>query len=46
MRTQYRLDNDTSDEDSLMYDKYVDEDSWKFIENPIYDMSEEENNEP
>ena len=29
-----------------MSDKDVDEDSWTFIENPIYDMFEEENNEP
>ena len=43
---KYGLDHDTSDEDSLMSDKDVDKDSWTFIENPIYDMSEEENNEP
>ena len=39
---QYNLDHDTSDEDFLMSDKNVEEESWKFMENPIY----EENNEP
>ena len=29
-----------------MSDKDVDEDCWTFMENPIYDMYEEENNEP
>ena len=29
-----------------MFDKEVNEDSWTFMENPIYDMSEEKNNEP
>ena len=42
----YSLEHDTSDVDSLMSDKDVDEDSWTFIENPIYDMYEEENIEP
>ena len=35
---KYDLEHDTSDEDSLMSDKVVDEDSWTFIENTIYDM--------
>ena len=39
---KYNLDNDTSDEDSLMSDKVVEEESWTFMKNPIY----EENNEP
>ena len=43
---EYSLEHDTSDEDSLTFDKEVDEDFWTFMENPIYDMSEEENNEP
>ena len=30
----------------LTSDKEVDEDSWTFMENPIHDMSEEQNNEP
>ena len=43
---KYNLEHDTSDEDSLMSNKDVDEDSWTFMENTVYDMSEEENNEP
>ena len=43
---KYNLEHDTSDEQSLMSRKYVDEDSWTFMENPIYDIFEEENNEP
>ena len=43
---KYNLEHDTSDEQSLMSGKYVDEDSWTFMENPIYDIFEEENNEP
>ena len=43
---KYSLDHDISNEDSLMSDKDIDEDSWTFIENPIHDISEEENNEP
>ena len=39
---KYSLDHDRSDEDSLMSDKHVEEESWTFMENPIY----EENNEP
>ena len=39
---KYNLDHDTSDEESLMFDKDVEEESWTFMENPIY----EENNEP
>ena len=42
----YSLENDASDKDSCMSDKFVDEDYLAFMENPIYDMSEEENNEP
>ena len=42
----YILEHDTSDEYSLMSDKDVDEDSWIFMENTIYDISDEENNEP
>ena len=40
------MEHDTSDEDSLMSDKDVDEESWTFMENPVYDMYKEENNEP
>ena len=40
---KYSLEHDASDEDSLMSDKVVDEDYWTFMENPIYDMSEENN---
>ena len=40
------MEQDTSDEESLMFDKDVEEDSWTFMENPVYDMYEEENNEP
>ena len=39
---KYSLDHDTSDEDSLMSDKDVDEDSWTFMENPVYDINKEE----
>ena len=42
----YNLEHDTSDEYSLMSDKDVDEDCGTFMENLIYDMYEEENNEP
>ena len=43
---KYNLEHDTSDEDSLNSDKDVDEESWTFMENPVYDMNKEENNEP
>ena len=43
---KYSLEHDTSDEDSLILDKDVDEESWTFMENPVYDMNKEENNEP
>ena len=43
---KYILEHDTSDEYSLMSDKDVDEDCWTFMENPIYDIFKEENNEP
>ena len=43
---KYSLEHDTSDEESLMFDEDVDEDSWTVMENPIYDMSKEENNKP
>ena len=43
---KYSLEHDTSDEDSLIPDKDVDEQSWTFMENPVYDMNKEENNEP
>ena len=36
------MEHDTSDEDSLMSDKDVEEESWTFMENPVY----EENDEP
>ena len=39
---KYNLEHDTSDKDSLMSDKDVEEESWTFIENPVY----EENDEP
>ena len=39
---RYNLDHDTSEKDSLMSDKDVEEEFWTFMENPIY----EENNEP
>ena len=42
---KYNLEHDTSDEDSLIPNKDVDGDSQTFMENPIYDMSKEENNE-
>ena len=43
---KYILEHDTSDEDFIMSDKDVEGDSWTFMENTIYDMYEEENNEP
>ena len=43
---KYNLEHDTSDEDSLISDKDIDEQSSTFMENPIYDMNKEENNEP
>ena len=43
---KYSLEHDTSDEDSLIPDKDVDEESWTFMENPVCDMNKEENNEP
>ena len=43
---KYNLEHYTSDEDSLILDKDVDEESWTFIENPVYDMNKEKNNEP
>ena len=39
---KYSLEHDRSDEDSLMSDKDVEEESWTFMEIPIY----EENIEP
>ena len=42
----YIQEYDASDEDSLMFGIGIDGDSWTFKENPIYDMSEEESNEP
>ena len=39
---KYNLDHVTGDEDSLMSVKDVEEESWNFMENPIYG----ENNEP
>ena len=33
------MEQNTSEEDSLMSEKYVDEDSWTFFENPIDGMS-------
>ena len=41
---KYNLEHDTSDEG--LSDKDVDEESWTFMENPVYDMNKEENNEP
>ena len=43
---KYSLEHDTSDEDSLIPDKDVDEESWTFMENPVCDMNKEETNEP
>ena len=40
------MEHDTSDEDSLISDKDIDEESSAFMENPVYDMNKEENNEP
>ena len=40
------MEHDTSDEDSLMSDKDVDEESWTIMENPVYEMYKEENNKP
>ena len=40
------MEHDTSDEDSLIPNKDIDEESWTFMENPVYDMNKEENNEP
>ena len=40
------MEHDTSDEDSLMSNKYVDEESWTIMENSVYEMYKEENNEP
>ena len=42
---KYSLEHDTSDEDSLIPDKDVDEESWTFMENLVCDMNKEENNE-
>ena len=39
---KYNLDHDTSDEDSLMSDKDVDEEFWTIMENPVYEMYKEE----
>ena len=39
---KYIMKHDTSDEDSLMSEKYVEEESWTFMENLVY----EENDEP
>ena len=46
MRTSTLLEHDTSDEDSLISDKDIDEESWTFMENTVYDMNKKENNEP
>ena len=43
---KYNLEHGTSDRDSLISDKYIDEESWTFMENPVYDMNKEENNKP
>ena len=43
---KYNLENDTSEEDSLISDKDIDEESWTLMENIVYDMNKEENNEP
>ena len=43
---KYNLEHDTYDEDALISDKDVDEESWTFMENPSCDMNKEENNEP
>ena len=39
------MEHDTSDEDSLIPDKDINEESWTFMENPVYDINKEENNE-
>ena len=38
--------HDTSNDDSLIPDKDVDEESWTFMEKPVCDMNKVENNEP
>ena len=43
---KYSLEHDECDEDSIMSNKVFDEDSWTFMEDPIYDMSEKEDNKP
>ena len=43
---KYSLEHDECDEDSLVSDKVFDEYSWAFMEDPIYDKTEEEYNEP
>ena len=40
------MEHDTSDEDSLIPDKDVDEESWTFMKNTVCDMNKEENNDP
>ena len=39
---KYDLEHDTSDEESLMSEKDVDEESWTIMENPVYEMYKEE----
>ena len=43
---KYNLEHDTSDKDSLISNKDVDEESWTFMENLVCDMNKKENNEP
>ena len=42
---KYSLEHDECAEESPMSNKVLDEDSWTFMEDPIYDMSKEEYNE-
>ena len=45
MRTSIAWSMIHGDEDSLIPDKDIDEESWTFMENPVCDMNKEENNE-
>ena len=45
-KDKYNLEHDTSNKDSLISDKDLDEESCTFMENLVRDMNKEENNEP
>ena len=38
---KYNLEHDTSDEDSVMSEKDVEEESWTFMENLVYEENDE-----